>query len=483
MILENSQFLSRWSSVLEAFRQDVFHSQHSASAYYRPVFMVSLILDAHWAGVAAWGYHLTSLLVHLAASCALFQLLAALRYPRAAALAASIAFAIHPALRQDVLLIAGRDEALLGLFSFASFTAFLKYVETPSRLCLLRHLAFFALALFSKETGVVMIPVCLLYLHWIVREEIFSSRKMALGPAWLAIVCGWALLRRNALAAQPLKLDTADMIVSIMTNLSGILQFLGKSLLPANLTDMPLVSESTLAYGLAALILLAAGLWRNQERRWSYAAFGASWFCLFVLPSLVLQSTTFGGILPEKRLYVPLAGFFIVCLETSWGKSVTLSSGGPRMQTALALAALAALTWRYTGHYRDRLAFWERVAADSPRVPLNLRNLGAMYQLDGRLDEAEAQYHRALKLNAAEPMVHNNLGLILMGRGKLREAEALFLRELAVNPGYDNALYNLGLLYDRAGRLEEAQALWQKTLAKNPDHAGARQHLLRHRSP
>ena len=125
------------------------------------------------------------------------------------------------------------------------------------------------------------------------------------------------------------------------------------------------------------------------------------------------------------------------------------------------------------------MTFWTNAAAHSPHHPLTHKNLGAMYYLDGRHQEAAASYHRALALNPKEPMIYNNLGLIYMAENNFSQAEEAYEKELEINPYYENALINYGLLrYHHQQNATGAAELWQQTIAIYPDSASAYQLLI-----
>jgi tetratricopeptide (TPR) repeat protein len=247
------------------------------------------------------------------------------------------------------------------------------------------------------------------------------------------------------------------------------------------LAPLPILRDTSLLYGAAALALLAGLLFLTWPRRWGRIAFGLIWFLAFLLPGLVFSepSQFIGVALYEHRLYLPLIGLLIVFLETGLFRDL---DGKNRLGLTVVLAVLAVFsvkTFTYSEIYRDRISFWESAARSSPHHAMARRNLGAIYWLDGKPDKAELEYRQALALNPNEPMVHNNLALIYMEKGRLREAKRELLHELRLNPNYDRALLNLGLLYAQQGRIKEAVALWQKTLEINPANGAAREYLRR----
>ncbi|OXV10858.1 hypothetical protein Egran_01381, partial [Elaphomyces granulatus] len=131
-----------------------------------------------------------------------------------------------------------------------------------------------------------------------------------------------------------------------------------------------------------------------------------------------------------------------------------------------------------------------------------VNNLGALYTNQGKLDEAEKMYQRALhgyekawgpdhtstldtvnnlgilyKSQGIGPRSYinvNNWGLLYMNQGKLDEAEKMYQRAL---PGYETALglenvtrylpalntmWNLGYLFATQGRLAEAKEMFSR---------------------
>ncbi|KAN0077448.1 HET domain containing protein [Elaphomyces granulatus] len=120
-----------------------------------------------------------------------------------------------------------------------------------------------------------------------------------------------------------------------------------------------------------------------------------------------------------------------------------------------------------------------------------LHMLGVFYRNQGKLDEAEKMYQRALQgtEKALGPdhtstlTTVNNLGLLYANQGKLDEAEKMYQRALqgaekALGPDHTSTLttaINLGNLYADQGKLDEAEKMYQRALqgtekVLGPDH-------------
>ena len=73
-------------------------------------------------------------------------------------------------------------------------------------------------------------------------------------------------------------------------------------------------------------------------------------------------------------------------------------------------------------------------------------NLGMVLFQKGQVDEAIAQFQKALEINPNSRRTHYNLGNALFQKGQLDEAIAQYQKALEINPNYfAEAHYNLGL--------------------------------------
>ncbi len=477
LILDNFRFLSNLGNIFEAFRLEVFHILHTSAAYYRPLLTISFILDAQLDGQAPFIYHLTNIVLHLAASCLLFLLLTKLGYRKILSLVAALFFLVHPVLTAAVAWIPGRNDSLLTVFALLSFIYFLKFLEVRSARYLLLTTFYFLLGLFTKETALFLIFIELFFLQFIVKEKLFSTTKILLAAGWFLVLLLWLPLRQAALV-NPIPFTVADVFKSIYLNLPAVVPYIGKIILPFNLSVLPILQDTSPIYGIIAIVVVAASLIFSKNKRFNFLIFGAFWFLLFLLPAFIRPNPEVVADFIEHRVYLPLIGFIILILETQPIKDLNLNRKRDITTIVVLLFLLSLITFTYSFSFRDRLSFWTNAATNSPHSPLAHRNLGAMYYLDGQMDKAEPEYKKALALNPLEQMAHNNLGLIYMDRGNLSEAENEYKKELAVNPNYDNAHFNLGIVYAKEGKLKEAQDLWKKTIEINPDYVYAYQNLV-----
>jgi tetratricopeptide (TPR) repeat protein len=132
---------------------------------------------------------------------------------------------------------------------------------------------------------------------------------------------------------------------------------------------------------------------------------------------------------------------------------------------------------------------WERTALISVKAARNaanlhgestsFNNLGIVYRLQGRWDEAIECFHQSLNIKQGMDENHqalNNLGLVYRSQGRWDEAIECFQQSLNISQklgdrdGEGRVLGNLGLIYDLQGRWDDAIECFQQSLSINQEY-------------
>lgn len=471
LILDNLFFLQKFSNVTKIFTMEVFHILHSSAAYYRPMLTLSLMIDSLISEGYPFLYHMTSVLIHGVNVYLLFIFLKKIRFRNDISFILGLLFAAHPVLSQAVSWIPGRNDSLLFLFTIPTFIYLIDYLENGKVKAGIISIIFFTLALFTKESAAFIVPLGILfsYLFYGVKNSI--KRISFLFPLWLVTGVIWLVLRSMALANNPVKYPIQESLKAVFNNLPAILLYLGKIIFPVNLSVLPTIQDSNLIIGaVAAVIFTSISAFLIYKGKLLSVFFSWVWFIVFLLPSFVRPDSAYVPDFIEHRVYLPMVGIVIILSE--------FISILDKKKTSLYIYFFLPIIFTFTvinlvhsRNFNDKITFWKNAVANSPSHPLAFKNLGAMYYLEGRYDEALPYFTQALVLSPYESMVNNNIGLIYLQKGEYVKAEEYLKRELEIYPNYDKAYLNLGILYIKQEKKDLALNMFERSFQINPDMA------------
>ena len=111
-----------------------------------------------------------------------------------------------------------------------------------------------------------------------------------------------------------------------------------------------------------------------------------------------------------------------------------------------------------------------RAESIAPRLPVVLQSVAHLYQITGRLAEAEQLYATALDMNDQDVVALRGLANIRQREQRNDEAEHLMRRANELQPGNWQAIYQLGNMYYEMGRYADASAEYRKALFLDPDN-------------
>jgi protein O-GlcNAc transferase len=163
--------------------------------------------------------------------------------------------------------------------------------------------------------------------------------------------------------------------------------------------------------------------------------------------------------------------------SSDWFKGKTAETLAKKMKDPSpdAMKALAALFNQ--GRYAEGEVIAQKMIKQFSNHGFGWKVLGAIFHMQGRLEEALQAKEQATLLMPDDAEGHNNLGRSLQELGSFSDAENSLRRALALKPDYPAAYNNLGLTLQQMGRLNEAEATLRRALALNPDYAEAHNNL------
>lgn len=429
--------------------------------FNRPVMLASLMLDAAVWGKRPFGYHLTSVLLHVLDAVLVWLLLDRLSSPRpdrgllTPAVVGALVFALHPIVTETVCEPSYREDLLVATFTLAALvialgtgpTTSAPAVASPARSWspawrIAACLACALLAVASKESGVALPPLLLIAWALFGRQD---PRRF-----WGISIGGTAVVVAVFLGARFLLEPEASRIFGKPAPLGGslgatlaieprILALDAQLILwPVNQSaDYQLASLGALPLSRAlvflACLLAAWAFGARHDRRFLLAG------ALVGLP-LVPVSNLWPIFQPaaDRYLYLPMAGVALVVatlLDAGWwparSQARRLAMGG----AVVVVALLAVASIRRQAVWHDPIALWEDTLRKEPRSFSGAWGLSEALFDAGRPAEAERAARLAVQLSGGEdggPWA--TLAVILADRGRMAEARRCLSRALEADP-------------------------------------------------
>lgn len=114
------------------------------------------------------------------------------------------------------------------------------------------------------------------------------------------------------------------------------------------------------------------------------------------------------------------------------------------------------------------------ISSENSSVRLHLANV---LKAAGESDVAISELLEVIRLDAQCAPAYNNLGTIYFLQRKYQQAVESYGRALDIRADYADAYFNLGLAYEKLNRDPEAMNAFRALLKVSPSHPGARFHL------
>jgi serine/threonine-protein kinase len=168
-------------------------------------------------------------------------------------------------------------------------------------------------------------------------------------------------------------------------------------------------------------------------------------------------------------LQVPYAG---APRETTWPKARAAATRALALDSTLAEAhtSLAYGTMIYAWDFPAAEASFRRAIAANPNYPTGHHWYADFLAGRGRLEESVREMERAHVLDPLSRIIGTELGWVYYLMRRNDEAEAQIRRTLALDPNYPHASLNLGLIYIAKGRFAEAIQALRKGIELGGDY-------------
>ncbi len=451
LILDKQNYL-KISNIKNILSDPVFARENDK--YYRPVLNISFLADKIIYKTNPSGYHLTNVLIHLFAVFSIFLLFSYKHDKRLSFLFAAV-FAVHPALVKSVAWIPGRNDSLLALFAVLSFYFFINYCEKQKKQNLFFSICFFTLALFTKETAVVTLPLFILYL---ILKKLNFKKYIPIITVLSAITVIFFIIRHFVFSYQAVNPSFSVFFDSAVKNMPVLLKYMQLLIFPVDLSLI--VSKIEINYFMLSytmfLFLFMFFLSKNNKNFITTNIFNIIWFILYLLPACLVPNNNYDA----HRIYLPMVGAFLFFIEST---EIFYMSKKRLIGIFIILLFLifCSISYIQTDKFKNKKIFWINALLDNQQSAIANANIAGLLTDAGNFSEAENKYLKAISIEPWESKHYVNLAVMYIKTHNIEKSEKYLLAAVNLNPLNEMAYYNLAVIYKHQGKKQ--QALEMKT--------------------
>lgn len=438
VLIEANSYIRQWT--VENLKHDLGSTVSNGvgdEGFMRPVVTWSNRLDYSFWSLNPFGYHLTSLLLHIANALLLYELILLLGFTSMTALLTSVLFVVHPIGVEGLICVTGRATFLSFFFGLLTLLLMAK----PSWPAVLAGLVTFMLALGSKEVSVILPG--LMFLVWVVRKA--PKKHYLLLIPMGGVLLSYLLFRTYVFgAAAPL--STPSFMARFFSQaFPRILNhYVALLLVPWNLHSHRMIMR------MSHLWPVALGLWifllgwstRNRKKMpWLFLS--VNWLVLTLLP-------------PSAAMFT---GGFILDHWGYWMAPAVLLPIGILFDRLWTKRRIASAQWR-------AMLFFPLLLSYALLTHLNIELRGT----------DEKMFRWALRFTESHP-INYNLGILLLKSGRALEAIPYLEDVRAAYPEDLNNLHALALAYWETGHPKVALKILKMLVQYHPTFQPAIQSL------
>lgn len=447
LIIDRQEYLS-FSNIKNILFTTVFGQ--GKDKFCRPVLNLTFLCEKYLYGIKPFGYHITNIIMHLFAVFSIFLFLT-LRYDKRKSLILCLLFLCHPALTQAVAWIPGINDSLLTIFVVLSCYYFIRYIDTNKIIFLFSYFIFFALALFTKETAIV-VPIfyfiLLIFKKEGIKQYLFHSAII------ITILLAYLLYRSIVLNYQTYySLTFKTLIINFFESFPTITKYIANIFFPIKLSIFPTMLEVNYLLCITSILVFVLLFFKFRQYDFKIIFVGFAWFFLFLFPTFLMPN----NLCLDHRLYLPLIGILIVVLEL-----LNKYDGILKIKSIVIFSfiflSFVTITFFYEQNFKNKEVFWVKAYTMSPNSDIANAVVGGLLLERGLYVDAEEKYKKAIELRASSKH-YVNLATLYFKTGRADKAEEYLLKALSLDNMNPNVYYNLSLIYKIRGDNEKAKEM------------------------
>ncbi|MFA5291897.1 MAG: tetratricopeptide repeat protein [Phycisphaerae bacterium] len=488
VIYDDQNYITENPHITGGITQDsiiwAFTKSHAAN--WHPLTWLGHIIDYQIFGLNPLGYHLVSLLLHIANSLLVFWLFSRMTGAVWASTFIAAVFALHPLQVESVAWAAEQKTVLSGLLWSLTIAAYFRYTKSPGFGRYVPVFLVYCLCILTKPI-VVTVPLTLLLLdYWPLGRVNFQQKESTVKliiekiplfilSAFLSVMTLAAQKQGGAVATLeniPLNDRIGNMFISYM-------RYIGKLVWPSKLAvfypplpeNLPKIIAITCA--LSFVIILVLCIYIIPRRK--YITTGWLWYIGTLFPTIGLVQAGAQS-MANRYMYIPMLGLLIIFVWTV----KDFAAKRPRLSAVLAMAVLLPmilLTQAQVKYWQNGTTLFDYTLKVTENNPIAENCYGIALFDAGRGDEAVQRLSRLVNEFPLYSDARNNLSQFLLKQGKPDRAIECFNELIKQKQDSAQVYYNLAAALSMQKKYDDAVNNLAKSLKLEPEYPGVQRQM------
>lgn len=495
---------------------DCQETKNSHTGYYRPLTSFSFRLDYGLWGMTPQGFRATNLILHILTCFLLFRFLLFLVNDRQAAFWVTLLYAIHPVNTESVSWISARNNILVTLFVLSSVYCYLKRWEGSISLSFIASVLFFAMAVLSKEFGLLVLPCIFFYNRFLSEKRRDISQELISYLPFLLVLTAYFLFRKIVTGAWLTPSEAGDFwkrvyfaTYLVAWNLKLVFAPYG---LHSFIDGYPEDYLNWQAFiGVCCMAIVGLLLWRGRKKK--LFVFSIFSFLAALFPVLNIIPTSAVTLISTRWLYLPM--IFLSLAATPFIGN--LLRRNHFLTTSILIPVLVyAGTYSFilnkylwhdedaffrqevfhfnnyfyagglaenlfnTKNYQQAERYFKLAIERYPREARNYINYSALLTETGRPESAISLLEQATSLSMNRKKRgewHNNIGTACFHLKNYQEALKHYRKAITLLPDESQPWANIGATYGEMGDYDNCVSALNKGLDITPDSIQLKKNL------
>lgn len=449
LTIKNIDYISSLKNIPGTFFKSCFFN--NSSSYYRPILNISFFIETILVGYNTKIYHLTNILLFILSLYLIFVFLLKLKFNNLILKFCILLFAIHPIFSSVPVWIPARNDSLMTIFFTLSLINFFDYLKMGKNKNLILHMLFFFLALFSKETTVILVLIYPLFVYCFNLK--INKKQVSFNLIFYIIIF---LLYFTLRYVSVRSVNFLPLQVYLKNIFNGIMLYVDKfvypSYMPIMLYDINKLTLQIYTINISVLFSLTI-IYYKQIIDKKILLFAVIFSFLAILPTFAQEEYVF----LTHRLIVSLTGIIII-ITSLFEKIVTKYSSWIKYFFVIYIflfLLFSFCSYKQIDKYKDSFTLWSNAYNDAPTYYVACNGLAKENVYVGNYKVAEELFYESKKnKNLYDADMDICTTLILQGR--FNEAKEKLLKLVEYKEKACSLIY-LSEIYYIEGDIEKSK--------------------------